>query len=150
MNVVVKEFGELSNIELYDILKLRAEVFVVEQNCPYQDMDDKDQNSLHLMFWENDYLIAYTRLLDKGISYPEYASIGRVVTSPTIRGKGIGKKLMAESIKVCIKHFGKTAIKISAQFHLKTFYEEFGFVTTGHQYLEDNIPHIAMIKTNLE
>lgn len=124
---------------------LRQEVFVVEQDCPYLDADGKDQKGFHLMFWENNKLIAYTRLLPKGVSYQDYCSIGRVVNSDQVRGRGIGKKLMLESIEQCKKLFPNQNIKISAQVYLLKFYQELGFEETGDRYDEDGIPHTSMI-----
>lgn len=140
-------FQELSLQQLYQIMQLRQEVFVVEQNCPYLDADGKDQVGYHLMGQDtNGQLMAYTRLLPKGISYEQYVSIGRVVTSPKTRGTGMGKLLMQESLKAIEALFPATDIKISAQSYLIKFYESFGFQTVGESYLEDDIPHIAMIK----
>lgn len=139
-------FNELSTYALYEILALRQEVFVVEQNCPYQDCDGKDLLSWHLMGRdESGKLVCYTRLLPKGVSYDEYVSIGRVVSSPSVRGSGAGKILMEESIRMCRKLFGTQAIKIGAQTYLLRFYEGFGFRSTLEEYLEDGIPHTKMI-----
>ena len=142
----LKKFDDLTIAELYAILQLRNEVFVVEQNCPYQDADNKDQESLHFMGWDGNTLAAYTRIIPKGISYAE-ASIGRVVTSPKYRGTGIGKTLMQLSIGHTFTVFDCTEIKIGAQLYLKKFYEDLGFVQCSEQYLEDNIPHIEMLLT---
>jgi ElaA protein len=141
----LKKFEELSTIELYKILHLRAEVFVVEQNCPYQDMDGKDFKSYHLLGFAENELLAYTRILPAGISYKE-ASIGRVVTSPKTRGTGAGKELMKESIQCIEKLFGTVSVRIGAQCYLKKFYESFGFEIASEEYLEDNIPHVEMVK----
>ena len=138
-----KSFTELTNEELYKILQLRIEVFVVEQDCVYQDCDDKDQHSFHYMGWQGDKLVAYTRLLPPGIGYAG-ASIGRVVTSPLIRGNKIGRELMERSINKTIELFGKISITIGAQLYLKKFYESLGFIKTSDIYLEDNIEHIKM------
>jgi len=140
-----KRFDELTTEELYTILALRAEVFVVEQNCPYQDLDGKDKNALHVLGYLNGTLIAYARVLKQGISYQEYASIGRVVTDFSARGKKYGHELMVYSIGVCQKHYTGQKIKISAQAHLEKFYTTHGFVATGESYLEDGIPHIGML-----
>jgi len=139
-----KSFDQLTVNELYAILRLRTEVFVVEQNCPYQDEDDKDQKSYHLMGWVGDDLAAYTRLLPKGISYDK-PSIGRVVTSPRYRRSGFGKELMIQSIKTAHKLWGKQPIQIGAQLYLQKFYESLGFIVCGPVYLEDNIDHIEML-----
>ena len=140
-------FQELSLEELYSIMRLRQEVFVVEQDCPYLDADGLDQSSLHVLgMTPNGAIVAYTRLLPKGILYEDYAAIGRVVTHPSIRSKGIGNQLMKASISALEKQMGFKKIKISAQYHLIAFYQTFGFEPIGEQYLEDNIPHIAMIR----
>jgi ElaA protein len=144
INWVFKSFDELTTAELYAIIELRNRVFVVEQNCPYQDADYKDQKSFHLMGWKDDELAAYTRIIPQGISYNE-ASIGRVVTSPDHRGSGIGRQLMQRSIDKAFNQFHCTAIKIGAQVYLKQFYESLGFVQASEEYLEDGIPHIDML-----
>ena len=141
----LKTFAELTPQELYSILQLRNEVFIVEQNCPYQDMDNKDLKSWHLMGIEENKLIAYSRLLAPGISYSE-SSIGRIVSSPSARKTGIGKKLMHESIEQIKVLFKTDIIRIGAQLYLKKFYESFGFIQEGEIYLEDNIPHIVMLR----
>jgi ElaA protein len=140
----LKKFDELTTAELYAILQLRNEVFVVEQNCPYQDADNKDQKSFHCMGWDGDTLVAYTRIIPAGISYAE-ASIGRVVTSPKYRGTGAGKQLMQLSIQYTLDLFKCNSIKIGAQLYLKKFYESLGFIKCSDEYLEDNIPHIEML-----
>jgi ElaA protein len=141
----LKTFDSLTPHELYAILRLRTEVFVVEQTCIFQDMDNKDQSCWHLMGWENDKLVAYTRLVPPGLSY-EQPSIGRVVTSPAARGGGIGKLLMEKSILELTRFYGKTPIKIGAQLYLKRFYESLGFRQTSEVYDEDGIDHIEMIR----
>jgi len=144
MNWICKSFQTLKPEELYAILQLRNEVFVVEQNCVFQDADGKDEYAWHMMCWNDDRLIAYTRLLPKGISYTN-ASIGRVVTSHNARRSGIGKELMYRSIAFIYDTWGKQAIQIGAQLYLKKFYEHFGFQQTSEIYLEDGIDHIEMI-----
>ena len=134
----------MSPAELYAVLQLRNEVFVVEQNCVFQDADDKDQHSWHLMAWINDRLVGYTRLVPANISYPE-VSIGRVVTFPKMRKSGIGKQLMEKSIEMISVLWKKQPIRIGAQLYLKKFYESFGFQQSSEIYLEDNIEHIQMI-----
>ncbi|MDQ3141175.1 MAG: GNAT family N-acetyltransferase [Bacteroidota bacterium] len=147
IKILVTSFDSLSNKELYALIQLRIDVFIIEQHCIYQDLDDKDLLSFHLSAYSNeDKLIGYTRLLPKGVSYPEYCSIGRVVTKPSYRKYGIGKKIMEESLKQCDILFSNIPIKISAQSYLIKFYEYFGFVKKGNEYLEDGIPHYAMIK----
>jgi ElaA protein len=141
----LKQFDELTAKELYLILQLRNEVFIVEQNCPYQDLDNKDLYAFHLMGMKEDKLLAYSRLLAPGISYSE-SSIGRVVSSPAARKSGMGKKLMKESIVQIKNLFQTDTIRIGAQLYLKNFYDSFGFIQEGDIYLEDNIPHIIMLR----
>lgn len=144
MKWVLKKFEELTSQELYAIMQLRNEVFVVEQNCVYQDADNKDQSSYHFMGWRNDILVAYTRILPPGIAYT-HPSIGRVVTSPAARGGGIGRELMQQSITQANKLFDNSPIKIGAQLYLQKFYTRLGFQKTSDVYLEDGIEHIEMI-----
>ncbi len=143
---VTKPFSALTVNELYAILRLRSEVFVVEQNCVFLDMDNNDQIAYHTMGWVGEDLVASTRLFDKDQSYKDYQSIGRVVGSPKYRGLGIGKALMQYSIAECERLFGKGSIKIGAQLYLKKFYEEQGFEKAGELYYEDAIEHIPMIR----
>lgn len=139
-------FEQLTVRELYDIMALRQEVFVVEQNCPYLDADGKDLYAWHLMGRDRDHrLLAYTRLLPVGVSYEGYCSIGRVVSSPAARGTGGGRVVMQRSIELCRHLFGPAPIKIGAQTYLLRFYESLGFRSTGEEYLEDGIPHTKMI-----
>lgn len=147
MKWICKYFEELSLMELYLIGRLRQEVFVMEQNCPYVDFDGRDPFCYHLMcFDENNLLVAYSRIVPKGISYDNYISIGRVITSIAVRRSGLGRELMLESVKACEKIFGKTDIKISAQTYLLRFYNSLEFLSTGKEYLEDDIPHTEMIR----
>jgi len=145
MTWILKPFDDLTPKELYKILQLRNEVFIVEQNCPYQDLDNKDLKAFHLMGTQDQQLVAYSRLLAPGISYSE-SSIGRVVSSPAARKSGMGKKLMAESILQIRNLFQTDIIRIGAQLYLKNFYESFGFRQEGEPYLEDQIPHIIMLR----
>lgn len=139
-------YKELSKDHLYEIMQLRQEVFVVEQNCPYLDADGQDHMAFHLIGQDpSGAILAYTRLLPKGSSYASYCAIGRVLTSMKIRKKGEGYILMKESIALCKKLFPNQALKISAQSHLDRFYQNLGFVPTGEEYLEDDIPHQAMV-----
>jgi ElaA protein len=142
-----KPFKDLTNIELYQILQLRNEVFIVEQNCPFQDLDNKDFKCFHLMGFdtETQKVMAYTRIVPAGISYEE-ASIGRVVTSPLARGGGVGRTLMQKSIELLEEIYGGVPIKIGAQLYLKKFYESFGFEQVEDIYLEDGIEHILMVR----
>ncbi len=144
LNWNLKSFEDLTPSELYAVLQLRSEVFVVEQNCVYQDIDNKDKKSLHLMAWHRDELTAYTRLVPPGVSFDE-ASIGRVITSLKYRGLGFGVDLMKKSIQHILESYATNTIRIGAQLYLKTFYEGFGFIVQGEEYLEDGIPHIEML-----
>jgi len=140
-----KDFAQLTPLELYDSLRLRSEVFVVEQNCIFLDLDTLDQDCFHLLGYYHNKLIGYSRIVPAGIVYRE-ASIGRVVTSPSVRKSGAGKQLMQQSIDKLYDSFGKVSIKIGAQFYLKNFYQSFGFTQTSEIYLEDGIQHIYMMK----
>ena len=141
---VVKTFRDLSPDELYKILRLRNEVFVVEQQCSYQDADNKDQHCNHLMLLKNGILVAYARLVPAGLSFSE-VSIGRVLTASEVRGTGAGKVLMQLAIEKCHELFGEVAIRIGAQTYAKDFYAALGFKETGITYLEDEIPHMEMV-----
>lgn len=141
-----KFFDELTLHELYTIIKLRNEVFIVEQNCVFQDADDKDQKCYHLMGFAGNFLAAYARVVPAGVSYKNI-SIGRIVTSPQFRGIGAGKALIDEAINLCNSLYGEQTIKIGAQLYLKNFYESFGFKQTSEVYDEDGIPHIKMVRT---
>jgi ElaA protein len=143
MEFEIKRFNELTVQELYNLLQLRAEVFVVEQNCVYQDVDGKDEKAIHVLGYFEGNLAAYTRIFDKGYYFDE-ASIGRVVTAPKYRSMKFGHDLMQVSIDAVAEFFEETAITISAQEYLKKFYEGHGFVQTSEMYLEDDIPHIQM------
>ncbi len=141
---ICKSFHQLLPIELYKILQLRTHVFVVEQNCVYQDCDNRDQESEHMMAFAGDELAAYTRLLPPGLAYNSM-SIGRVVTAKNHRGEGKGRELLARSIEQLYHSFGIQPITIGAQLYLKQFYESFGFKKIGEIYLEDGIEHIKMV-----
>ena len=143
---VTKTFTELTVNELYDVLRLRSEVFVVEQKCIFLDLDNTDQKAYHTIGFLGEEVVATTRLFDKNIMYDGYQSIGRVVTAPKHRGLSIGKALMQYSISECERLFGKGPIKIGAQLYLKKFYNEQGFEQSGDVYLEDEIDHIPMIR----
>ncbi|OQD44280.1 GNAT family N-acetyltransferase [Croceivirga radicis] len=148
MKVQVKKFNELTVKELYAILALRSEVFVVEQNCVYQDIDFKDQKAYHLILKEEGNIAAYTRIFKAGDYFEDNASIGRVVVSPKYRGLNFGKKVMEESLKFIRKKIETKGIEISAQVYLLRFYNNLGFKEVGEPYLEDDIPHIRMLNTN--
>ncbi len=139
----IKRFEALSLVELYKLLQLRSEVFVVEQNCIYQDIDGKDQKAMHLIGMINDEVVAYARLF-KPNEYFDEASIGRVIVKQTYRDKSLGHLLMDEAIAAVKSEFDETKITISAQLYLKKFYENHGFIQTSETYLEDDIPHIQM------
>lgn len=142
---LIKKFEELTPHELYAMMKLRSEVFVLEQNCIYLDADDKDQSSLHVMgVNEQHQLMAYCRILPPGISYKE-VSIGRVVTHADVRKEGAGKKLIKTAIDACNQYFYGHNIKIGAQLYLHKFYSSFDFKQTSDVYLEDGIEHIDMM-----
>jgi ElaA protein len=141
----IKRFEALSTQELYNLLQLRAEVFIVEQNCVYQDIDGKDEKALHLIGEDQGQIVAYARLF-KPHDYFEQASIGRVVVKEHSRANKIGHILMREAIQVIKSHFDQRKITISAQLYLKKFYESHGFIQTSEMYLEDDIPHIEMKK----
>ncbi|MEO5782057.1 MAG: GNAT family N-acetyltransferase [Ginsengibacter sp.] len=145
INWSCKAFNSLTPVELYSILQLRNQVFVVEQNCVYQDCDDKDQQSFHFMGWQQNKMVAYTRLIPAGEAFEEI-SIGRVVTSPSIRGSKVGRELMQKSIEKLHELFGESKIKIGAQLYLKSFYESLGFTKCSDVYLEDGIEHIKMLR----
>ncbi|PHS67356.1 MAG: GNAT family N-acetyltransferase [Flavobacterium sp.] len=145
MEIIIKTFQELTTNELYQILQLRSEVFVVEQDCVYQDIDGKDDKALHVLGIKNEKIIAYTRCFKKGDYFTE-ASIGRVVVKESERKYHYGNKIMKSSIEAIENHFNTNIIKISAQVYLKKFYTQLGFKNVGEEYLEDGIPHIAMLK----
>lgn len=146
LDIQIKTFEELSKQELYRILQLRSEVFVVEQDCVYQDIDGKDEKALHVIGTKDGKIIAYTRLFKPG-DYFEKASIGRVVVAKDQRHFKYGHDIMKASIQGIKQYYNETLIKISAQAYLKSFYNALGFSEIGEEYLEDDIPHIAMIKS---
>jgi ElaA protein len=141
----VKPFNDLSANELYQILRLRSEVFVVEQNCVFLDQDNKDQYCYHVSLFSEGQLAAYSRLVPAGVSYAE-VSIGRVVTSPAFRGTGLGRELMDLSIQSCEELYGKGDIRIGAQTYALPFYASLGFVSDGDVYDEDGIEHVEMVR----
>ena len=142
MEWVVKRFPELELQELYDILKVRTDVFVVEQNCPYPELDNKDQKAYHVYLKNQEGIQAYLRVIDPGVSFPE-ASIGRVLTVK--RGCGYGRILLREGIRVAREKLGVSRIRIEAQMYAKKFYEKEGFSQCSEQFIEDGIPHIQML-----
>ena len=145
MEITVRKFEELTIYELHDLLRLRCEVFVVEQDCVYQDMDGKDEKGLHVIGKKDGKIVAYTRCFAPGIYFDE-AAIGRVVVPKDLRKYGYGHKIMKASIKAIEGRFGAVKMKLSAQTYLVNFYKTHGFKPVGEGYLEDGIPHIAMIR----
>ncbi len=143
MITLVKSFSELNTTDLYSILQLRSEVFVVEQDCVYQDIDFKDQKALHVLGYKNDVLIAYTRIF-KPEDYFNNSSIGRVLVKETERKFNYGHQIMKASLKAIKEYYKVDKITISAQKYLKKFYESHGFYQVNDEYLEDGIPHIRM------
>lgn len=144
MKISIKSFEELTKKELYEILKLRAEIFVVEQHCFYLDPDDKDYQSLHLVIEKNDEIASYLRIIPKGLSY-DTASIGRVLTSPKYRGKGLSRMAMQDAIDYIKKEWQEPKITIGAQYYLEKFYTSLGFIRVSDIYLDAGIEHIDMI-----
>jgi ElaA protein len=142
----IKAFNELSLVELYQILSLRSEVFIVEQNCPYQDVDGKDEKAIHVIGRYNGTLVAYARLFNSG-DYFDNASIGRVVLKKEFRNRNLGHELMREAIAAVKSRYNQHAITISAQHYLLRFYQQHGFEAVGDIYPEDDIPHIRMIRS---
>ena len=142
--IITKTFSELDTEDLYQILRLRSEVFVVEQDCVYQDIDNKDQNAIHLYYKENHQIVAYTRIFKAG-DYYENPCIGRVVVSKKNRGNDLGKKIMIDSMEYIKQNIKGEKIELSAQKYLDKFYKDLGFYKIGEDYLEDGIPHQRMI-----
>jgi ElaA protein len=142
----IKPFADLTTFELYDLLRLRSDVFVVEQHCVYPDVDGKDKYAWHVIGYADGHLVAYARLFKAG-DYFDNASIGRVVTKFSARNTGLGHQLMKEAVKALFELIGTQTIEISAQQHLEAFYNAHGFVSKGESYLEDDIPHIRMFYT---
>ncbi len=144
MDWKLKEFDELSNVELYNILKERTLIFVLEQNCPYQEVDGKDPFSYHLFKEDNGEIIAYLRILPAGVAYQE-VSIGRVIVKKEYRGQGIAQELLKKGLDFIQNELHETTVKIQAQEYLRKFYGSFGFEAVSETYLEDNIPHVDML-----
>lgn len=144
MNWTIRKFKELKLEEIYKILELRNEIFIVEQECAYQDCDGKDKNSYHLFTEQDGKIIAYLRILEKGVSYDEI-SIGRVLVNKSYRGKGISRNLMLKAIDFIEENLKEKEIKIQAQSYLLNFYKSLGFKEVSNEYMEDNIPHIDML-----
>ena len=147
MKITVKTFKELTKQELYELLRLRSQVFVVEQNCVYQDLDNKDQKALHIIGKEEEEIVAYTRVFKSG-DYFKNPSIGRVVVKEVNRNFGFGKDIMLASIDTIKTIFNNPTIELSAQTYLIQFYKNLGFIEKGEEYLEDGIPHIRMLASS--
>ncbi|ADQ14373.1 GNAT family N-acetyltransferase [Halanaerobium hydrogeniformans] len=144
MKFIIKEFDELSTYELYKIIQVRINVFVVEQNCPYEECDDKDFDSYHLYYEDNENIAAYLRIIAAGVSYPE-PSIGRVLVKKEYRRQGLASEMMKKAIEFIKENFKSEAIRISAQKYLLEFYQDLGFERVSEKYLEDDIPHYEML-----
>ena len=144
MELKIKRFSELSKQELYKIIEARINVFVVEQNCPYQECDNKDQNSFHLLYLDQDQIAAYLRIIPAGISYRE-PSIGRVLVKNNYRREGLGFKLMQDGLSFIKDNFDSNEVRISAQEYILHFYQKLGFKVVSDRYLEDDIPHFEML-----
>ncbi|GMQ23672.1 GNAT family N-acetyltransferase [Algoriphagus sp. oki45] len=145
LQIHLRTFDQLSTEELYQLLRLRSEVFVVEQNCVFLDMDNKDQQCHHLSLFQEGELVAYCRIVPPGLSYAEVA-IGRVVSAPAYRGKGLGRKVMEEAISACRQLYGQVPIRLGAQTYALEFYQSLGFEAEGETYDEDGIEHVEMVK----
>ncbi|KAA0957170.1 GNAT family N-acetyltransferase [Planococcus sp. ANT_H30] len=143
MDFKIYQFDDLSARILYDVLKLRVDVFVVEQNCPYPEIDGLDQQSIHLLYSENDAILAYARLVPAGLKY-EFPSIGRVIVHEEARGRGLAKQLLEKSIDYISEQWQAQAIQLQGQVYLQEFYQSFGFQPTSESYDEDGIPHVDM------
>ena len=147
MKITIKQYNELTTDELYALLQLRSAVFVVEQDCVYQDIDGKDKKAIHVLGFDADELVAYTRVFKSG-DYFKNSSFGRVVVKPSHRKFGLGQKIIEATLAMIDTFDSKTAIEISAQTYLTKFYEDFGFKQVGEGYLEDGIPHIRMLRAS--
>ncbi|ALS79763.1 MULTISPECIES: GNAT family N-acetyltransferase [Planococcus] len=143
MDFKIYQFDDLSARTLYDVLKLRVDVFVVEQNCPYPEIDGLDQQAIHLLYSENDAILAYARLVPAGLKY-EFPSIGRVIVHKEARGRGLAKQLIEKSIDYISEQWQAQAIQLQGQVYLQEFYQSFGFQPTSESYDEDGIPHVDM------
>jgi ElaA protein len=144
MEIELKHYQDLTKDEFHDMIALRIEVFVIEQDCPYQDLDGLDKDAYHLLLKENHEIIGTLRILKEGINYPEI-SIGRVVSSPKHRKRKLGHLMMERAMRFIQKELNSDSVRISAQTHLCAFYEKYGFLRTGNDYLEDGIPHSEML-----
>jgi len=145
MKKFISSFDELTNVQLYDLLKLRQDVFIIEQNCIYPDIDGYDKKASHLLIYEYDELVAYSRIFAPDIKYNEETSIGRIIVSQNKRGESLGKTLIEKSINYCITNYPKSDIRIEAQAKLKNYYSDLGFIGDSDVYLVDGIDHLQMI-----
>ncbi|MEJ6505911.1 MAG: GNAT family N-acetyltransferase [Crocinitomicaceae bacterium] len=144
-NKFIKKYSDLDLDDFHDIIALRIKIFVIEQDCPYQDLDGNDKLAFHLYFKDTEnQIVAATRILPQNIAYNE-VSIGRVVVDKNSRGNGLGHELMKQSMVFVERQFGATDVRLSAQKHLENYYEKHGFTSTGKEYLEDGIPHVEML-----
>ena len=148
MNLEIKKFDELTIFELYEILRIRSEFFDVEQNCAYNDPDNKDLDAVHIMIKEKNHIVAYIRVLKSGVSYKDASSIGRVLVVKNARKKGLARKIVQVGIDYITENFKNDKITIGAQEYLKSFYESLGFIGISEVYLEDGIPHLDMTYKN--
>ncbi|MFW5988495.1 MAG: GNAT family N-acetyltransferase [bacterium] len=144
MELQIKRFSQLNNRQLYKIIEARIDVFVVEQNCPYKECDNKDQDSFHLFYLDQNQIAAYLRIIPAGISYNE-PSIGRVLVKKEYRKKGLAKKMTKEALTFIKEEFSSNAVRISAQEYILNLYQNFGFKVVSERYLEDDIPHYEML-----
>ncbi len=145
MKKILSRFEDLTNVQLYDLMKLRQDVFIIEQNCIYPDLDGYDKKALHFLIYEYEQLVAYSRIFFPDIKYKEETSIGRIIVSPQKRGGNLGKTLIEESINYCKKKFPENDIRIEAQAMLKDYYSKLGFIADSEVYLVDGIDHLQMI-----
>lgn len=145
MKKIISSFDELTNVQLYDLLKLRQDVFIIEQNCIYPDIDGYDKKASHLLIYEHDELAAYSRIFPPDIKYNTETSIGRIIVSPKKRGGSLGKTLIEKSISYCITNYPKSDIRIEAQAKLKNYYSKFGFIGDSDVYPVDGIDHLQMV-----
>ena len=144
MQYVIKKFGELENIELYKILQLRQEIFIIEQACIYPDIDDKDEGAFHLMAFDGSKIVGSVRILGRGVSYEE-VSVGRVTVAKNARGRGIAKEMMQQAMDFVENEMREKHIRISAQSYIVPLYASLGFEIVSEEYLEDDIPHFEML-----
>jgi len=148
--IEIKPFEDLTSLEVYELLKLRNKVFIVEQNCVYLDIDDKDLKAEHILFWKSGDLVAYARIFDIGVYFEKAAAIGRVIVHSDYRSFGLGDQLLKQALHHIDIHYKTSDVWISAQEYLLKFYNKHGFIQTSERYLEDGIPHIEMKRTKVK